>query len=198
MKCISCAADVPEGGQFCPKCGARQGFPGSPDPPPPLEPEVDVWSGRYSALADGASWILWALYAGSLTFVALKWLTLAEPWMRWTYWGAVFLPAAAIGVVSLFRRISIRYRLTSHRLFREIGVLSRRITEIELLRIDDLSVSQNIMQRIFGVGVVTLLTSDSSDPKVVIAGIRDPIEVKEHIRTHVQKRRGRTVNLESL
>ena len=198
MKCFSCAAEVPEKGLFCPKCGTRQGLPGTPAPIPGQEPETPVWEGRYSPLADGLSWILWSLFAAAAVFVALKWMTLGEAWMRWVYWGAVLLPAAYLLLAALFHRLSIRYRLTTHRLFKEVGIVSRKISEIELMRVDDLSVSQNIVQRIFDVGVVTLLTSDATDPRLDISGIRNPVQVKEHIRTQVQKRRVRTLNVESL
>jgi uncharacterized membrane protein YdbT with pleckstrin-like domain len=197
MKCISCGAGVPDGAHFCPACGVNQGFPGAPGPAL-QEPEKPVWKGRYSPLADGGAWILWALFAAVAAYAAFKWLTFPEPWTKWVYWGAVLLPAAVIGLRCLFRRISVSYRLTTHRLFTEIGIISRRITEVELLRVDDLSVTQNIIQRIFDVGVVTLQTTDASEPELKLLGISQPIEVKEQIRTHVQKRRGRTVNLESL
>jgi uncharacterized membrane protein YdbT with pleckstrin-like domain len=197
MKCTSCGAAVPEGGQFCPSCGANQGFPAAP-PSSPQEPEAPIWSGRYSPMADGGSWILWVIYAGASTFAGLKWLTFPEPWMWWIFAGVVLFPAVVIATRTFIRRISVSYRLTTHRIFKEIGIVSRKITEIELLRIDDLSVTQNVIQRIFDIGVVTLLTSDSSDPKLEISGISHPVEVKEMIRTYVQKRRGRTVNLESL
>jgi len=193
MKCFSCGAAVPEGSAFCPKCGTRQGLPGTPAPAAAQEPETPIWHGRYSPFADALSWLLWALFAGAMAFVAFKYLALSERWMKWVYWGAVFLPAAAIGLTSLLRRISASYRL-----FKEVGIISRKISEIELMRVDDLSVSQNILQRIFDVGVVTLLTSDASDPRLVIAGIRNPVAVKEQIRAQVQKRRARTINMESL
>lgn len=198
MKCIPCGAAVPEGSAFCPKCGSRQGLPGTPAPAAAQEPENAVWNGRYSPFADALSWLLWALFAGAMTFIAFKYLALTERWMKWVYWGAVFLPAAVIGMNTLLRRISVSYRLTTHRLFKQVGIISRKISEIELMRVDDLSVSQNILQRIFDVGVVTLLTSDASDPKLVIAGIRRPVAVKEAIRAQVQKRRSRTINMETL
>ena len=197
MKCISCGAALPEGANFCPGCGARQGFPTSP-PPPPLEPEAPVWKGGYSMRNDGFAWLLWILYAAAAVVIAFKWLSLNEAWLRWVYAGAVLLPAVILFAGSVIRRFSIRYRLTTHRLFKEVGIVSRRTTEIELLRVDDLSVSQNVVQRIFNVGLITLSTTDTSDPKLEMKGIQDPVEVKEAIRTHVQKRRGRTVNLESL
>lgn len=199
MKCVSCGSPIPEGGQFCPKCGGRQGPTGIPAPPPSApEPETAVWAGRYSPFADGLSWLLWAIYAAVAVYAALNWLPLTERWQKYVYWGAVLLPAVLIGFTSLVRRISVRYRLTTHRLFKEVGIVSRKISEIELMRVDDLSVSQNIIQRMFDVGVVTLSTSDASDPHLEISGIRHPVEVKEHLRAQVQKRRGRTLNVESL
>jgi uncharacterized membrane protein YdbT with pleckstrin-like domain len=199
MKCVSCGSPIPEGGQFCPKCGGRQSPTGIPAPPPSApEPEAAVWAGRYSPFADGLSWLLWGIYAAVAVYAALNWLPLTERWQKYVYWGAVLLPAVLIGFASLVRRISVRYRLTTHRLFKEVGIVSRKISEIELMRVDDLTVTQNIIQRMFDVGVVTLVTSDASDPRLEIAGIRHPVEVKEHIRTQVQKRRGRTLNVESL
>ena len=198
MKCIACGAAVPEGGQFCPACGARQGLVAPAAVPAVQEPEAPVWEGRYSLWNDGTSWFLWGLFAAAAIFAYAKWLMLEEAWQRWAYVGVVLLPALLILVPSWWRRWSIRYRLTSHRFFKEVGIFSRKISELELLRVDDLTVTQSLFQRIFDVGVVTLMTSDSSDPALVITGIRNPVQVKEQIRAHVQKRRGRTLNLESL
>ncbi|HTF56703.1 MAG TPA: PH domain-containing protein [Planctomycetota bacterium] len=197
MKCVPCAADLPAGSLFCPKCGAKQGA-GAAAANPGTEPEQPIWEDRYSFLADAHLWILWSLFAGAALFAALKWLHLDKPWMRWVYAGAVLLPALWLLLSDFISRISVRYRLTTHRLFKEEGILSRRISEIELMRIDDLSVSQNLVQRIFDIGVVTLMTTDTSDPRLEIRGIRHPVQVKEHIRAQVQRRRARTLNVESL
>ena len=198
MKCTSCGADLPPGSHFCSKCGAKQGAAIAAAPAPGMEAEQPVWSGRFSPLAYGHWALLWLLFAASAGFVALKWLTLPEAWMRWVYSGAVLLPAVGIALSALWKRLSLRYRLTNHRLFLEEGILSRKISEIELMRVDDLSVTQNVIERLFDVGEVILVTSDASHPKLVIAGIRSPVEVKEQIRTNVQRRRSRTLNVESL
>jgi len=194
MKCTSCPADLAPGSLFCPKCGAKQGA----APSPGLEPEQPVWAGRFSPLAYGNWILLWILFAAAAGFAAFKWLPISEAWMRWVYTGAVLLPAVGIVVSAMWKRLSVRYRLTSHRIFLEEGILSRRISEIELLRVDDLSVTQNLIERLFDVGEVILITSDATHPRLELAGIRSPVEVKEQIRTHVQKRRSRTLNVESL
>jgi len=198
MKCVSCPADLPPGSLFCPKCGAKQGAAPIAAPAPGMEAEQPVWKGRFSPFAYGHWVLLWILFAAAAGFAALKWLPISETWMRWVYTGAVLLPAVGILGSALWKRLSVRYRLTNHRLFLEEGILSRKISEIELMRVDDLSVTQNIIERLFDVGEVILITSDATHPRLELAGIRSPVEVKEQIRTNVQRRRSRTLNVESL
>jgi uncharacterized membrane protein YdbT with pleckstrin-like domain len=114
------------------------------------------------------------------------------------YLGFAAVPALWILWITFVNKISIRYRLTSYRFFKEAGIISRKISELELIRVDDVSVSQNIIQRIFNVGVVTVISTDATDPRLEIAGIANPIEVKELIRTNVRKRRSKALHMESL
>ncbi|HEU4334656.1 MAG TPA: hypothetical protein VFT32_09200, partial [Candidatus Eisenbacteria bacterium] len=74
-----------------------------------------MWQGRYSMMNDGFSWILWFLFAGVSAFAAFKWLTLREPLLRWVFACAVLLPAVILVIASFIRRLSVRYRLTTHR-----------------------------------------------------------------------------------
>ena len=104
-------------------------------------------------------------------------------------------PFAYVGLLYVYNKLSIRYRLTTHRFFRTHGLLARTINEIELMRVDDVSVHQNLIQRIFNVGTVTIIATDATDPRLEIEGIDDPIAVKEQIRTHVQKRGRRSINM---
>jgi len=96
-------------------------------------------------------------------------------------------------------KVATRYRLTTHRLFKESGILSRAMNEIELVRVDDVAVRQNIIQRIFNVGVVTVIAPhDQTEPRLELVGIENPIEVKEMIRTHVRLRRKGSLNVENI
>jgi uncharacterized membrane protein YdbT with pleckstrin-like domain len=117
----------------------------------------------------------------------------------WIVLAAAAFPAVSLGWTLLVRKLSVRYRLTTHRLFRETGVLVRKFDELELLRIDDVAVRQNLLQRIFNVGtVVVVAPTDATDPRVEMHGIENPIEVKEQIRTQVRERRRGSVHFESL
>jgi uncharacterized membrane protein YdbT with pleckstrin-like domain len=121
------------------------------------------------------------------------------PFAKWVVLVAAALPAFALLWSLLAEKVSTRYRLTTHRLFRERGILSRRLDEMELLRVDDVAVRQNLVQRIFNVGVVTVIApTDKTDSNLELVGIENPIEVKEMIRTQVRKRRDRSLHVESI
>ena len=80
-----------------------------------------------------------------------------------------------------------RYRLSSDRLFLETGVLSSKEEEVILYRVRDLSLSISLWQRLFGVGTVTVASSDKSMPTLVLKNIRHPREVKELIHQKVEE-----------
>jgi membrane protein YdbS with pleckstrin-like domain len=204
--CPNCSAEPPPGSAFCNRCAAAVGapapFPAAPPPRPDGEPEKDLWSGRYSGKADTLSWVLWGLWLVALLYL---WFAVLSPGMRgsafapWILAAAAGLPALSLGWTLFVRKLSVRYRLTTHRLFRETGILVRKFNELELLRVDDVSVSQNLLQRAFNVGtIVVVAPTDATEPRVEMTGIESPIEVKELIRTQVRQRRQRSVHLETL
>jgi len=109
------------------------------------------------------------------------------------------LPVLCILWSWIIRKLGTKYRLTNYRLFKETGLLSREINEVELVRVDDVSVRQNILQRIFNVGVITVIAPhDQTEPRLELLGIENPIEVKELIRNNVRRRRQGSLNVENL
>ena len=80
-----------------------------------------------------------------------------------------------------------RYALSEDRLFLRRGFLNVRHDEIVLYRVRDLRVSVSLWQRIFGVGSVTVVSTDKSIPELTLKNIRQPNEVKELIHEHVEK-----------
>ena len=80
-----------------------------------------------------------------------------------------------------------RYALSEDRLFLKRGVINVKQDEIVLYRVRDLGVSVSLWQRLFGVGTVTVISTDKSIPELVIKNIRQPNEVKELIHEYVEK-----------
>ena len=80
-----------------------------------------------------------------------------------------------------------RYALSEDRLFLKRGFLNVHQDEIVLYRVRDLRVRQTLWQRVFGVGTVTVISTDKSIPELALKNIRQPNEVKELIHEYVEK-----------
>ncbi len=80
-----------------------------------------------------------------------------------------------------------RYRLSEDRLFLSVGFFSIRDDEILLYRIRDIATKRNLWQRLFGVGSVTVMSSDKTMPNLVMKNIKDPVFVKELIHSQVEE-----------
>ena len=80
-----------------------------------------------------------------------------------------------------------RYSLSEDRLFLETGLLSTRCEEILLYLVRDLSMKISLGQRIFGVGTVTVQSSDKSCPVLELRNIKHPRETKEIIHQAVEQ-----------
>jgi len=209
MSCNKCGAPVPEGSAYCNKCGAPiptllqpAATPSlQPPHPPGNEPEAEVWRGRFSGKSQGHWWFLWFVSMPALVYL---WFRIPaeyqkKPYALYVFAGAAVLPVLLILWTYLVEKLSTRYRLTNYRLFKSSGIFSRVHNEIELVRIDDVSVRQNILQRIFNVGVITVIAPhDQTEPRLELYGIENPIEVKEMIRTNVRRRRQGSLNVENI
>ena len=80
-----------------------------------------------------------------------------------------------------------RYAMSEDRLFTSVGFLNIKDDEILLYRVRDIDTSRNLWQRLFGVGTVTVMSSDKTMPTVVLKNIKNPVAVKEMIHSMVEE-----------
>ena len=80
-----------------------------------------------------------------------------------------------------------RYGLSKSRLFLSVGLLSVQDDEVLLYRVRDLTVKRSLWQRLFGVGTVTVKSSDRTTPTLLLKNIKDPMSVKELIHHQVEE-----------
>lgn len=80
-----------------------------------------------------------------------------------------------------------RYALSDDRLFLETGLLNTQCEEILLYRVRDISLKISLGQRIFGVGTVTVLSSDKSMPLLELKNVKNPRQCKELIHRAVEE-----------
>lgn len=80
-----------------------------------------------------------------------------------------------------------RYSLSEDRLFTSVGFLNIKDDEILLYRVRDIDTNRSLWQRLFGVGTVTIMSSDKTMPTLVLKNIKDPVFVKELIHKQVEE-----------
>lgn len=80
-----------------------------------------------------------------------------------------------------------RYALSEDRLFLSLGFLNIKDDEVLLYRVRDINTSRSLVQRIFGVGTVTVISSDKSTPTMVMKNIKNPMRVKELLHEQVEE-----------
>jgi membrane protein YdbS with pleckstrin-like domain len=76
-----------------------------------------------------------------------------------------------------------RYRLTNQRLVVETGLVSRALAEVDLRSVEDLVFRQGPMERLLGIGRVSVVSSDRNAPRLQLVGVKDPKGTRELIRT---------------
>ena len=104
------------------------------------------------------------------------------------HWLFTLLTLGLYALVVYLARLYTRYTLTNERLIKESGLLGKDIDEIELFRVKDSRVSQTLLQRLVGMGDVTVDSTDESGGFVMrhLPGARDK---REQIRTMANRSR---------
>ena len=80
-----------------------------------------------------------------------------------------------------------RYGLSEDRLFRSVGFLSIKDSEVLLYRVRDIDTSRNLFQRMCGVGTITVMSSDKSTPSLELKNVKHPMRVKELLHKQVEE-----------
>lgn len=96
--------------------------------------------------------------------------------------------------------LGTRYELTSQRLRILRGLFSRSLDELDLVRVREAKVTQHLGERAFNLGDIAVHTTDPEIPELVLENVRDPMEVRELLRSAYlaeQKRRGLSFREES-
>ena len=137
-------------------------------------------------------------------FVALGvWLWMSEETWRpeWislqVFWGVMLGIPGVIWLYQLCKliyRTTIKYDLDETRLIHQEGIFVSKTSVIELIRIDDMGATQNLLERFLcgGIGKVRVHSDDPSDPELVLRGLENHDSVFRQIdlvRAQTKRRR---------
>ena len=95
---------------------------------------------------------------------------------------AVYRQLAAIALVALvalgllIKAINLKmthYEVTPDRIEWSRGILDRRVDNIDMFRVIDLSMRRSLLDCLFGIGTVALITTDKTDPTFTFEKIKN-------------------------
>jgi membrane protein YdbS with pleckstrin-like domain len=193
IACPDCGKDVSTLAPACPHCGRPS--PAGTTPiafaPTPVA-EQTLWRGTPSAikLVGRVVEIVLILIVVPLVF---RWFSnrsldvqTAANILRlgWLITAALVFIEAIRFFYSLFILRSTLYTITNQRVMIERGLLTKSLSEIDLRYIDDTQFFQGIVDRLLGIGNVTIISTDKTTPVYVLQGVRDPRGLREMIRTN--------------
>jgi uncharacterized membrane protein YdbT with pleckstrin-like domain len=118
--------------------------------------------------------------------------------------GALLLTllTAGLWLIPLWlRTLGCHYRITSRRIVVETGVLSKKLEQVDLYRINDYTVERPFLQRLMGTGNLNLKSMDKTTPDLRVSNIKtDVVHLYERLRVATEadkaRRNTRTVDYE--
>jgi membrane protein YdbS with pleckstrin-like domain len=158
----------------------------TPPTPSPLE-EQELWRGRPSQRLNLRLYAGWSLV---LLGVLSGAIVVGRPGVWFVLAGLSVLALLHIALRNLRLR-AVEYVVTTQRVRIVSGLLNKNIAEIELFRVKDTSVNQRFIQRLFGLGTITILSGDTRSPVLILRGIPHAIDLRERLRHEVMLLRQR-------
>ena len=88
-----------------------------------------------------------------------------------------------------FLSLSVHYRITNERVRITEGMLGKDREDIELVRVQDIDMTQGLTERMLGIGDIHIRSHDRSNPDITLNNVSNPTEVHEILRRAVLKAR---------
>ena len=111
--------------------------------------------------------------AGALVIAAIVWLAAARSWAIVV--GAVLI--ALVIVAGLVKRTATDYMVTNQRLYIRRGILSKKVQQTRIDRVQNVNTEQRFRDRLLRVGTVDFDTAGTDDSEFRFVGISDPARV---------------------
>ncbi len=187
MYCEKCGADNSETAKFCRKCGAdtdveqetrvavRENA---------VDGETEIFSISPTLMFVKAGYVLAAI--GALFFVALLSVFL---WSIVPVWLAIVMSFTIFLVPAFyhFKQKLVRYRLTDSTLEIDSGFISRTTQNVPIRRIQDVTVTTSVLQRLLGFGDLVVDNASEEGGKIVLKNINTPKEYADKLLAQMRE-----------
>ena len=91
--------------------------------------------------------------------------------------GALVALAALVVLAGFIKRMSTRYVITTERLHIRRGILSKRVQQTSIDRVQNVNTHQSLIDRLLRVGKVDFDTAGTDDSDFIFADVSDPDRV---------------------
>jgi uncharacterized membrane protein YdbT with pleckstrin-like domain len=139
---------------------------------------VELHPGEHVVFEGHPSWrALLSFYIGGAVAVAAVGVIVA---LAASVVAGVLAGAALLGLLLVFgfvKRMSTTYLVSSQRLYIRRGLLSKRVQQTRIDRVQNVNTQQSLRERLLRVGTVDFDTAGSDDSEFRFVGIANPTDV---------------------
>ena len=96
--------------------------------------------------------------------------------------GLAGLVAVLYWIFKLLERRSRVYRITSDRVEYEHGIFAKSVHNTDLWRVQDITYNASVIQRMFGLGRVTVVSSDRDMPGITVGPISNARQIYDQVK----------------
>jgi len=190
VRCPSCHQDNPQEGRFCTYCGAAlaaapqslaRDISDNEEVRFVLRPSLIFVIARYTLA------VLLALAAGGIYWYVDKWYA-AKSRSNPLPWWSVLIVAGIVLIPAVYRHILRQrevYTLTNHKIEFTYGLIAKLRRNIPLRNVQDVTVTQSIMERLLGIGDI-VIDSAAEGGKIPLRNIHQPEKYSDMILREIQ------------
>ncbi len=84
-------------------------------------------------------------------------------------------------VVGFIKRVATVYTITDRRLNIKVGIISRKVQETRLQRVQNVNFGQGVYERLMQIGDVEFTTAGTDESNFVFAGVAQPEQVVQNV-----------------
>lgn len=133
-------------------------------------------------IAHGWFWILFGIIA---IIAPILFKMLWTPEMPW--W--VIPIGLVIGLLFLLipwlQTKTIRYKVSNYRIDFERGLIGKRFDTLELWHVEDIQLKQSVLERLLGVGTITIHSHDDTTPHLLMYGLPNPRPIFDSLKQRI-------------
>jgi uncharacterized membrane protein YdbT with pleckstrin-like domain len=149
------------------------------------DPEKVYYEGSPLVRGNIGSLFLFFLLAAVFVAVPIVYRILQQEWLHLGITAACVIIGLILLVAPVVWARTIRYRISNYRIDYERGLLSKTIDTTELWHVEDIRFHQSLMERLLGVGTITVFASDETTPSFPLRGLPKPREIFDALKARV-------------